>query len=133
MSNTLANSFIATGQAKAWEAGMSPERFAERSAAYANKEAQDQRLRALKETEPTEQDYKTMRDTQTLELQNALETQKEMMRDGNKSIIYNGYQRYDGDSDVKHINTMLEDLRNRGKIGRASCRERVQISGVDGT
>jgi hypothetical protein len=111
---SLANSFIATGSAKAFESGMSPERWAERSAAYANKEASDQKLKALQETRPTDQDFETMRKTQTAELQNALETQKQMMRDNNKRTVFNAYERFDGDGDIKHINTMIDDLRASG-------------------
>lgn len=114
MSNTLANSFIGAGGAKAFEHGTSPERMASRSAAYADKEKRDQELRNLQATEPTVQDRKTMAETQSLELQNALETQKQMMRGNNKQTVFNAYQRYDGDSDVKHINTMIEDLRASG-------------------
>ena len=111
----LANSYIGAGGATAFDRGMSPERFAERSQAYASKERSDQELRNLKATEPTTQDRKTMADAQTLELQNMLQTQKEMMRGTNRRTTFDAYTRYDqGDGDVRHINTMIQDI---GKTG----------------
>lgn len=111
--NVLANSFIATGQAQAFSRGMSPERMAERSAAYAHKEASDQKLEQLQKTKPTDTDYKLMAEEQTAELINALEVQKQMMRDGNKRITFGGFERYDADSDIRHLNTMITDLSGR--------------------
>jgi len=110
----LADSYIATGQAVAFNEGMSPERMAERSTAYSNKEAQDQKLRTLKATEPTEADRETLADTQTIQLQNTLEAQKQMLLDNNKQKTFTAYERYDADSDVRHLNTMLTDLESTG-------------------
>ena len=111
----LANSYIGAGGATAFDRGMSPERFAERSAAYAQKEQSDQDLRTLKATEPTAKDRETMADAQTLELQNMLQTQKEMMRGTNRRTTFDAYTRYDqGDGDVRHINTMINDINKTG-------------------
>jgi hypothetical protein len=113
--NVLADSYISTGAAVGFNRGMSPERQAERSGAYALKEERDQDLRNLKATEPTDADRENMADTQTLELQNALETQKQMLRDNNRRTTFDAYTRYDqGDGDVKHINTMINDLNKQG-------------------
>lgn len=114
MGNQLANSFIGTGQAVAFSRGMSPERMAERSSAYAEKEARDQELRNLKATEPTEADRKVMAEQQSLALQNALETQKQLLVDNNKQTTFRAYERFDADGDLRHINTMLTDLDSRG-------------------
>lgn len=110
----LADSYIATGQATAFARGMSPERMAERAAAYADRESREQQLRTLKATEPTAADRRNMADAQSLELQNALETQKQMLRENNKRTTFSAYERYDADGDVRHINSMLRDLSNSG-------------------
>lgn len=112
--NLLANSYIATGQAKAWQTGMSPERFAERAAAYTDIERRNQELKTLRATRPTEADLKTMAETQSIELQNALEMQKEMLRANNKKTSFSGFERFDADGDVRHINTMFADLAASG-------------------
>jgi len=110
-----ADSAIASGAAVAFNQGMSPERMAQRSAAYATKEQRDQELRTLKATEPTSADRKTMADTQSLELQNALSQQSAMLRENNKLRTFDAYDRYDnGGYDVKHINQMLKDLEQSG-------------------
>ncbi len=113
--SVLADSYIATGQATAFSRGMSPERMAERSAAYADKEKTDQELATRRATEPTKADREKMSEIQTAELQNALSEQEQMLRDNNKRITFDAYDRYDnGGYDVRHINQMLIELSKTG-------------------
>ena len=110
----LANSYKGAAQATAFSRGMSPERFAERADAYNQYEQSRQDLATRKATEPTVQDRENMAEKQTLALQNSIEEQKKMMRENNRQTSYSAFSRYDADGDVRHVNTMLEDFRQRG-------------------
>lgn len=112
--NALVGSYEGAAGATAFARGMSPERMAERATAYTEIEARNQQLKRLKATEPTEQDLRTMAETQTAELQGALQKQQEMLREGNKRRTFDAYERYDSDGDVRHLNVMLQDLEKTG-------------------
>lgn len=110
----LQSSYEHAAAATALSRGMSPERIASRAAAYADTERRNQELRTLQATRPTDQDLRTMAETQTAELQGALQKQQEIIRDGNVRRSHAAFERYDVDGDVRHINTMLSDIAKTG-------------------
>ena len=111
----LASSYKGSAQATAFSRGMSPERFAQRSEAYTNKEKSDQELETLRATKLTDKDHETIAETQSLQLQSMLQQQTQMVRDGNRLTSHQAFERYDTNGyDVKPINQMLADLRKRG-------------------
>lgn len=114
MSN-LASSYKGAAQATAFSRGMSPDRFAERSEAYASKEASDQKLELLQKTKPTDADYEKQSEINSQNLDIALGQLSQQKREQNLQSTYQAFQRYDADKfDVKHFNQLLTDFDARG-------------------
>jgi len=114
MSN-LASSFKGADAATAFARGMSPERFAERSAARTQKEQSEQDLERLQKTKLTEADYDKLTEIQTAQLDEALRTLDQNKRDMNMSMTYDAFTRYDDDNgNVDHFNTLIKQLDKRG-------------------
>ena len=114
MMSNLASSYKGAAQATAFSRGMSPERFAERSEAYASKEASDQKLEMLQKTKPTDQDYEKQSEINSQKLDVALGELEQAKRQQNLQTTHQAFQRYDADKfDPKHFNQLLKDLEAR--------------------
>jgi hypothetical protein len=113
--SSLQSSYMGAKGATAMARGMSPERFAERSEAYASKEASDQKLKVLKGTEPTDQDIENQASIQSKKLEVAMGQLDDQKRQQNLQSTYQAFQLYDKDKfNVKHFNQLLTDLEGRG-------------------
>lgn len=129
--NALADSSKAAAQSTALIRGMSPERWAERSAAYVDREAREQQLRTLKATEPTAADREAMADAQSLQLQNAVEQLKQLQYENNRQTSFRAFEAFDSDGDLRHINNMLADFRKSGSTMFARVARVDPITSMD--
>ena len=112
--SSLASSYKGAAQATAFSRGMSPDRFAERSEAYASKEASDQKLELLQKTKPTDADYEKQSEINSQKLDLALGELSQAKRQQNLQSTYQAFQRYDADKfDIKHFNQLLTDFKAR--------------------
>jgi len=113
MPSYLADAAIGLGLAKGGEAGTSA-RQADRADARARKEAGDQKLARLRATKPTDKDLSNLADIQSLEIENLKAENKSALRQNNERMTYSAFERYDASGEVRHLNTMLTDLKSSG-------------------
>jgi hypothetical protein len=129
--NALMDTQKAARQSDALVETMSPEQWAERSAAYLDREQREQALRTQIATEPTAQDRANMAEAQTLQLQNLLEQQRQVMYESNKQKSFRAWERFDQDGDFRHINTMIADLNKSGSKIYANVARVDPITAMD--
>ena len=92
-----------------------PERQAARAAARLRRDQSNEAIREIEATKPTEEDYEKQKQAEDQALTILTQNQKAQIRENNKRRTYDAFERYDNsDGDVRHINTMLRDLRENG-------------------
>jgi hypothetical protein len=112
--SVLGSSYKGAAGAVAVSRGMSPERFAERSEAYANKEKSDQQLAMLKGTRATQKDIENQAEVNSQKLEVALGELTKQKRQQNLQTTHEAFRRYDKDKfNVKHFNKLLADFEGR--------------------
>lgn len=120
---------VATGIATGLEKTVPVARQAERAEARVRQESGKQKLKAMQATEPSPQDYQTMSENQSAQLE---QTQSDLKAQANKSMemaSYSAFNRYEADNDVRHLNTMLTDAKQT-EAGRKLYGEAVRFDPV---
>lgn len=102
---------LARGAANAYKQTQSPEGKAQRAEARVLKEQREQQLAQMKDTEPTEGDYKTQAEINSAQLQNALMQAQEANAGLVQQKVYRAFDRFTGDYDPRHLNAMLGDVK----------------------
>lgn len=102
---------LARGAANAYQQTMSPEGKARRAEAKALQEQREQQLQQMKATAPTEEDLATQKEIQTQQLNVALQQAQQANAKLTQQTVYNSFDRFTGDYDVRHLNTMLKDVK----------------------
>lgn len=102
---------VTQGAQRAYQRNFSEEGQTRRAAMRAEKERREQELATLKATAPTEQDLKTQGEIASQELQIVKQQNQQAISQLTKNTVFSGFDRYTGDYDTRHLNTMLSEVK----------------------
>jgi hypothetical protein len=111
LTNAMIFGGIATGAAQSYQDNFSPRGQAAKAEAHSRKAAADEQLRRTQATRATEQDLSNMAEAQSSELEVLKQENNRMVAEGTKRTVFEGFDRFIGDNDPRHLNTMLNDAK----------------------
>ncbi|UOF81454.1 hypothetical protein [Caudoviricetes sp.] len=102
---------LAQGLTEGYNENFTPEAQANRANAKLVKAQREEQLRQVRATAPSDSDLATQKENQSQELIRVQQQNQQLFADLAKRRTYDALDRYTGDFDVRHLNSMLVDLK----------------------